>query len=316
MRQAISEPSIASGDIAANRESFARALRAENKSPKTIYAYCGAVEQFEAFLREKGMPLNVADVTAEHIREFITHLLNTRKPTTAHQRHRGLQSFWKWLIDEGEITESPMSNVAPPKLPELEVPVLSEDDLKKLLGTCASGKGFTDRRDHALLRVFVDTGARLAEVTNLRWTPGDPETDDVRLNDEEIRIIGKGSRERRVGIGNKTIRAVDRYLRLRSRHPYADTPWFWLGLKGKMTDSGVRQVIRRRGKQAGFTEQLYPHQLRHSAAHAWLSAGGSEGGLMQKLGWKSRAMLQRYASSTAQERAKEEHKRLGLGDRL
>ena len=84
MRQAISDPSIASGDIAANRDSFARHLRAENLSPKTIYAYCGAVGQFETFLSSQGMPGSVAALTREHVEAFITHLLETRKPTTAH----------------------------------------------------------------------------------------------------------------------------------------------------------------------------------------------------------------------------------------
>jgi site-specific recombinase XerC len=252
VRQVISEPSIEAGEIAANRESFARHLRAENLSPKTVYAYCGAVEQFEAFLGSQGMPGSVAALTREHIEAFITHLLETRKPTTAHQRYRGLQAFFKWLVEEGEVKESPMRNMKPPRLPELQVPVLSEDDLRKLLATCASGKGFADRRDHALLRVFIDSGARLAEVTNLRWSPDDPEANDVGLDEGAVRVMGKGRRERLVGLGNKTVKALDRYVRLRIRHPYAETPSLWLGLKGKMRESGVRQVIRRRGRQAGF----------------------------------------------------------------
>lgn len=121
------------GDIDANNKSFARHPRAENVSPKTICAYTGAVEQLTRFLADKGMPLHVASITREHVEAFITRLLEARKPSTAHQRYRGCQSFFKWLVEEGEIKQSPMVNVKPPELPELEVPVVSEEDLKRLL---------------------------------------------------------------------------------------------------------------------------------------------------------------------------------------
>ncbi len=71
------------------------------------------------------------------------------------------------------------------------------------------------------MRVFIGTGARLSEIANLRWTPGDETTNDLDLDTGIIRGMGKGRRERVVYVGAKAVKALDRYVRLRSRHEAA-----------------------------------------------------------------------------------------------
>jgi integrase/recombinase XerD len=85
-----------------------------------------------------------------------------------------------------------------------------------------------------------------------------------------------------------------------------------LGPKGKVSDSGLSQIVARRSRMAGLG-RVHCHQFRHGYADDWLRRGGTEGGLMQNLGWKSRQMVDRYGSSVAASRARDEYRRLRSG---
>jgi site-specific recombinase XerD len=296
-------------------------MRASNKSASTIATYGSAVALLGDFLTAHGYPTNIAEITPDHIEEWVVEMQAPTeqggagyKSATANNRWRGVQRFFSWAVDRDRLAKHPMAKLDPPKVEESARPILTIEQLKAVMDT-TKGKRFEDVRDRALLRLMLDTGARRAEIARLRWVPDDPSIDDLNLDERVMNTIGKGKKVISIGLGKTTVADLDDYIYMRQRHPHADLPWLWLSRKGRLTDSGIFQVVRERGLRVGIPD-LHPHDFRHADSHYFLADGGQETDLMRKRGWSSPSMLRRYAASTGRERAVAAAKKHSLADKL
>lgn len=281
---------------------YTRSLRARNVSDRTVETYLAAVTGLRRHLDDQ----DLATATPDDIRGYLeTQLANSA--ATASIRFRALQQFYKWAEQEEVRTDNPMRRITPPMVPDRPVGVLTVEQIRDLLAACG-GKSYEDRRDSAIIRLFLEPGGpRASELVGLTLA-------DLDLDRDLATVHGKGRRERGIPFGSKTGQALDRYVRLRAQHPLHASTALWLGKKGPMTRSGVQQMLRRRAARAGLAH-LHPHMLRHTAAHEWLENEGSETDAMRLFGWKSRQMLERYGASVAVQRAQASARRKALGDR-
>ncbi|HEX2893171.1 MAG TPA: tyrosine-type recombinase/integrase [Marmoricola sp.] len=292
-------------------ESWQLALRAERKSPQTLKTYGDGVRFFLDWCAEH----DAEPMTKAALNAWVAALLEGGSAAaTARSRQLAVRRFATWLAEEGELPADPFLGVKSPKLDERVIEPLTDADLRAMLKACAVSKGadpkvaLRHRRDEAIIRLMFESGIRAGEVVALN-------VEDLDLANGTATVRrGKGGKGRVVPFGPDASLALDRYLRLRRGHRLADSPELWLGDRGKrFSYDALHKSLAERAAAAGI-EGFHPHRLRHTAAHRWLAAGGSESGLMAVAGWTRPDMLMRYTKAQASARAAEEARKLNLGE--
>lgn len=291
------------------------ALRAENKSPGTIFIYTDGATRYLRWCADG----DLLPMSRTALNSWIAGLLDGgSSPGTARIRQLAVRRFASWLTAGGELHADPFPGVKAPRYEPPLVEPLTDTELRALIATCAvhddharagtkAGDTLNDRRDEAIIRIMFETAIRSGELVDLHL-------DDLDLVARLITIRrGKGGRGRVIPIGQATTEALVVYLTHREQHPLAASPDLWLGNRGQQFGrEGLSRALRRGAQRAGV-QGFRPHRLRHTAAHRWLAAGGSESGLMAIAGWTRTDMLVRYTRARASERAADEARRLNLG---
>ena len=257
---------------------WARHLRGRNRAPRTIDSYLEVGRAFREYLLRVGHSMLIGDIDRRAVEDYLldlserTHQRSTDKSDLSCNRgarhYRSLQQLFRWLELEEEIQQLPFTKMSPPTVPEQPVPLLTDEEIGRLLDVCR-GNDFDSRRDTAIFRLLLDSGLRVAELIGIRL---------AHLNfDQDVAIVlGKGRRQRAAPFGNRTGQALRRYLRARAKHPLAQaTDALWLGRLGPMTGSGVRQMMERRGTRPESRESTRTGSATSSRISGWLRAAPS-----------------------------------------
>jgi integrase/recombinase XerC/integrase/recombinase XerD len=302
--------------LATLAENYLTTCQTEGKTPKTLRGYR---EKLFRFIR--WFDGQLSDFSLQRAREFVAHLQRTEKWVESPARHRAgemlspqsvanhvrvLKAFATWLWEEGYTQENLLSRMSLPKVPRKMIEVLSNEEIDRLLASIdlslAAGS-----RDLALITLMLDTGLRLAELIALR-------VDDVYFEDQWLKVMGKGQKERFVPFGGRAAQVLLRYVHHGRYDPFG-RPEFFLTSDGEaVSENTIKMLFVRLRRRSGI-RRLHPHLLRHTFATSYLVAGGDVFTLQAILGHTTLEMTRRYVS-LASSQVNIQHRRFSPMDRL
>ncbi len=244
-------------------------LRLErNRSQLTVEAYARDLQEFGAFLAgtpESESPVGreypaLRGVTTSDVRKYVMRLAGAKRydMRTVRRKLSSVKALYRYLKLMGLREDDPASIVSGPKIERKLPEHLGESDVRALLHTTLAGRSDVQRRrDLAIMELLYASGLRRAEVTTI-------DLKDMDLKAREIRVHGKGSKERVVVFNRSAGKAVEAYLRVR---PHSRDEALFLGRGGKrLSPMHVWRIFRDIYKVSGIDQHASPHTLRHSFA--------------------------------------------------
>ena len=270
---------------------------------KTIESYSRDIVRFLVFLKERGTDA-IGDVDAKVLLQYLIHLRNAGLAARSRARHLvTLRGFFKFLVQEKIIEQSPALLVELPKQGQKLPDVLSQSDVERLLKapdrTVPAGV-----RDAAMIELLYAAGLRVSELLMLKLQ-------DVNLEACFTRVFGKGSKERVIPFGSYARKSLDMYIQHARPHmlkSHASTFLFVARAGNPMSRQGFWKLLKRYALKAGISKNITPHTLRHSFASHLLEGGADLRTVQVMLGHVDISTTQIY-THVARKHLKEIHEK-------
>ncbi|MGH7847525.1 MAG: site-specific tyrosine recombinase/integron integrase [Candidatus Binatia bacterium] len=266
-----------------------------NHSPHTLRNYLSDLRQFHEFVRgsfesDAGEQELLRRVDVCLVRAYLARLTKVCSKSSIGRKLAAVKGFFRFLLREGCVSRNPLVGLATPKQDKPLPPFLSVDDAFRLLGV-NQGTSHLERRDRAVLEVLYSTGTRVSELVSLNWG-------EIDFNLGIIRVVGKGSKERVVPIGETALQELREYgLEQRKkwqRKLKGEEPVFLNARGARITTRSVARIVEKHLKAAGIAVKMGPHGLRHSFATHLLNGGADLRLIQELLGHSSLSTTQRY----------------------
>lgn len=275
-------------------KSYLNYLEAErNFSPYTVRNYCADLIDFFQFLKTRGVG-SLGEVDKHVLRDYLTHLTDRKlvKASIA-RRMSALRSFFSYLVREGITATNPAAAISSPKLEKRLPSFLTVAETVRLLTTpdLAKPEGL---RDRALMELLYASGLRVSELVNLNL-------EQVNLETGEIRVWGKGAKERVVLIGKPAAAALSTYIsegRPRLTGKKTTSALFLNRYGVRIIARQVEKIVEKYGRIAGIGKRVHPHLLRHTFATHLLDGGADLRVVQELLGHADLSSTQIYTHVT------------------
>ncbi len=266
-------------------------LRLEkNSSVNTVDSYRRDLERFLSYLEDSGIA-SAAGAREEHVSRFVKLLSELGlSPRSVSRNVTAIRMFYRFLVAEKEVMVDPTQNLDLPKLSRILPDVLNPSEIEAILRQpdTAAPLGI---RDRAILETLYATGTRVSELVSLTQS-------NVFPDEQFIRVMGKGSKERIVPIGRSALEWIGRY-RSRTRPGLAGTRGgsdvLFLNARGNpISRMGVWAIVRSYTLKSGIGKEVHPHTFRHSFATHLLEGGADLRSVQEMLGHVSISTTQIY----------------------